>query len=120
VSSNAIKANMNMPKKKKKIIQEDTDAEFEDITKIIPKSNSKIDDLREIRVGEIMNKSENAGKQLSNNIVKEAEERKEKKRKQKKKKIIDAESSVINNTTNNETNTVTDTSVSASASLSNK
>jgi len=77
---------MNMPKKKKKIIQEDTDAEFEDITKIIPKSNSKIDDLREIRVGEIMNKSENAGKHLSNNIVKEAEERKEKKRKQKKEK----------------------------------
>jgi len=68
----------------------------EDITKIILKPNSKIDDLRENRIDEIINKSDNAGKQVSDNIVKEAEERKEKKRKQKKKKNIDGEVNVNN------------------------
>lgn len=84
------------------IIQEDNNAE--DITKLIPKSNSKIDDLRENRIGEIINKSTNAGKQVSDNIIKVAEERNDKKRKERKKKNIDEDVN-LNNTINNDKNT---------------
>jgi len=86
----------------KSIILEDNNAE--DITKLIPKSNSKIDDLRENRIDEIINKSSNAGKQVSDNIIKVAEERNDKKRKERKKKNIDADVNLNNTITNDNNN----------------
>mmetsp|Transcript_12362 Transcript_12362/g.10449 ORF Transcript_12362/g.10449 Transcript_12362/m.10449 type:complete len:234 (-) Transcript_12362:1042-1743(-) len=98
----------NMPKRKKKPIMTEESIE-DDLTKEIPKQSiSKVEELRENRVEDIMNKADNVVQTLQDGMVKEAEERKEKKRKQKKKKNTDGEGnnatvneSVNNNSTDN-------------------
>jgi len=102
-----------MPKRKKKqIITEEKDENLPDITKMIPKSNSKISELRDNRINEIITKPDNLANTVSSGMVKEAEERKEKKRKTRKKKNTDitmqtntsnndvSNNSIINNTSN--------------------
>lgn len=79
------------------------DNEIEDITKIVSKSNSKIDNLRENRVDEFIKKSYKTGKNASDGMIKEAEERKEKKRKEKKKKNADTEN-IVNDTNSDNIN----------------
>jgi len=102
-----------MPKRKKKqLITEEKDENLPDITKMIPKSNSKISELRDNRINEIITKPDNLANTVSSGMVKEAEERKEKKRKTRKKKNTDitmqtntsnndvSNNSIINNTSN--------------------
>jgi len=90
-----------MPKRKKKqIITEEKDENTPDITKMIPKSNSKISELRENRINEIITKPDNAAETVSSGMVQEAEERKEKKRKTRKKKNTDI--TMETNTSNND------------------
>jgi hypothetical protein len=107
-----------MPKRKKKqpLVTEDN-LDTEDITNMIPKSNSKIDDIRNNRVDEIILKPENASLEVSNGMIKDAEERKEKKRKQKKKKNPDA----TNNTDgiNQSTDNTNDQSINVNSSVNN-
>jgi len=109
-------------------MDEETDEpEGADMTKIVPKSNSKVEDLRENRINEIISKSEKAANANSDGMLKEAEERKEKKRKARKKKnadiIIDANLSNNNDLSNNSVinapNNTVNTNISNTLNITN-
>ena len=51
-----------------------------DITKVIPRSNSKLEELRDNRLNEIMFKPNKAATVVSDGMVEEAEDRNQKKR----------------------------------------